>query len=151
MDSPFIYMIPITAIVGAFAMGVAVVWLGTRARQRRAQFRADVQMKLIDKFGSSAEFVKFLESPAGQQFLEQPRRQTRDRALGAITGALICTFIGLAFLGSGLVFGDPGFYIPAFILMGIGIALFISSAISWKMTKQWNGTQPPGGISSAIP
>ena len=151
MESPVIYLIPIVAIGGSFVMVVAIVWLGTRARQRRAQLRADVQMKLIDKFGSSAEFVKFLESPAGQQFLEQPRRQTRERALGAITGALVCTFIGLAFFGCALIFGDSGFYIPAFILTGIGIALFISSAISWKMTKQLNGTQPPGGISSAIP
>src|ERR1700737_243790 len=94
---PFIYMIPITAIIGSFAMVIAVVWIGTRAKQRRAELRAEVQMKLIEKFGSSAEFVKFLESPAGQQFLEQPRRQTRERAIGGITGALICPFIGLGF------------------------------------------------------
>ena len=134
-------------------MVVAVVWLGTRSKQRRAQLRADVQMKLIEKFASSAEFVKFLESPPGQQFLEQPRRQTRERAVGAITGALVCTFIGLAFLGCAWIFGDPGFYVPAFILTGIGIALFISSAISWKLTKQWGGTQqPPGsGLPSVNP
>ncbi|HEY8182586.1 MAG TPA: hypothetical protein VII32_10120 [Thermoanaerobaculia bacterium] len=100
-------------------------------------------MKLIDKFGSSAEFVKFLESSSGQQFLEQPRRMSRERTLGAITAALVCTFIGLAFLGCGLVFRDPGFYVPAFILMGIGLAFFISSAISWKLTKQWTDTTAP--------
>ncbi len=140
--------IPIVGTIVSFGTVVAIVWLVTRARQRRAQMRTDVQMKLIDKFGSSAEFVRFLESPAGQQFLEQPKRMTRDRALGAITGALICTFIGLAFLGCAFIFGDPGFYVPAFILTGIGIALFISSAISWRMTKQWNGTQQPPGISA---
>ncbi|HEY8131187.1 MAG TPA: hypothetical protein VII12_04795, partial [Thermoanaerobaculia bacterium] len=86
--------IPIVGTIVSFGTVVAIVWLVTRGKQRRAQMRADVQMKLIDKFGSSAEFVHFLESPAGQQFLEQPRRQTRERALGAITGALICTFIG---------------------------------------------------------
>src|ERR1700737_4096582 len=123
---PFIYMIPITAIIGSFAMVIAVVWLGTRAKQRRAEMRTEVQMKLIEKFGSSAEFVKFLESPAGQQFLEQPRRMSRDRALGGITAALVSTFVGLGFFGCALVFGDPGFSVPAFILTGIGIALFLS-------------------------
>jgi len=139
-SSPFIFFIPIVAIGGSFVMVIAIVWLGTRSKQRRAELRADVQMKLIEKFGSSGEFVKFLESPAGQQFLEQPKRQTRERAVGAITGALVCTFIGLAFLGCALILGDPGFYVPAFILTGIGIALFISAAISWKLVKRWEGT-----------
>jgi len=140
--------IPVIAISGSFLMVVAIVWLGTRAKQRRAELRADVQMKLIEKFGSSAEFVKFLESPAGQQFLEQPKRQTRERALGGLTGALICTFIGLAFLGCAFIYGDPGFYVPAFILTGIGIALFISAAISWRMMKQMNGTRESPATSA---
>ncbi len=142
--------IPIVAIGGSFLMVVAIVWLGTRARQCRAELRADVQMKLIEKFGSSAEFVKFLESPAGQQFLEQPKRQTRERALGGLTGALVCTFIGLAFLGCAFIFGDPGFYVPAFILTGIGIALFISFGISWRLIKRSNGSKPVG-ISTVNP
>jgi hypothetical protein len=141
-------LIPIVGMIGSFSAVVAIVWLSVRSRQRRAELRNEVQMKLIDKFGSSAEFVRFLESPAGQQFLEQPRRQTRERAMGAITGALICTFIGLAFLGCAFIFGDPGFYVPAFILTGIGLALFISTAISWRLTKQWNGTPPQPGISA---
>src|SRR4030081_1901474 len=104
MESPFIYLIPITAIGGSFVMSVAVVWIVMRAKQRRAEMRTEVQMKLIEKFGSSAEFVKFLESPAGQQFLEQPRRMSRDRAIGGITAALVCTFVGLGFFGCAVVF-----------------------------------------------
>jgi hypothetical protein len=141
-----VFWIPITAIVGSFIMVVAIVYLGSRAKERKAAYRADVQLKLIDKFGSAGEFVKFLESPAGQQFLEQPRRQTRDRALGALTGALVCTFIGLAFIGCAAAFRDPGFLVPGFILLGIGIALSIASAISWKMARPLNGTQQPPAV-----
>ena len=137
-----VFWIPITSIVGSFVMVVTIVFLGTRSKQRRAELRADVQMKLIDKFGSSAEFVKFLESPSGQQFLEQPRRNTRDRAIGGLTGALICSFIGLAFFGCGVVYRDEGFFVPAFILIGIGVALFISFAISWKLNKQVDNNRP---------
>src|SRR5438874_10188897 len=125
MEGSVLVWIPIISIIGTSATVVFIVWLVTRARQRRAELRSEVQMKLIDKFGSSAEFVKFLESPSGQQFLEQPKRQTRERALGGLTGALICTFIGLAFLGCALIYGDPGFYVPAFILTRIGIAPFL--------------------------
>jgi hypothetical protein len=137
-----VFWIPLVSIIGSFLMVVTIVFLGTRSKQRRAELRADVQMKLIDKFGSSAEFVKFLESPSGQQFLEQPRRNTRDRAIGGLTGALICTFIGLAFFGCAMVFRDEGFFVPAFILMGIGIALFISFAVSWRLNKQVDNNRP---------
>ena len=41
-----------------------------------------------------------------------------------------------------LVFRDAGWYVPAFILTGIGLAFFISTAISWRLTKQWTGTSP---------
>ena len=138
-----VFWIPIVSIVGSFVMVVTIVWLGTRAKQRRAELRADIQMKLIDKFGSSTEFVKFLESPSGQEFLEQPRRNTRERALGGLTGAMICSFIGLAFLGCAFVFRDEGFFVPAFILLGIGIALFISFTISWKMNKPVDSSARP--------
>ena len=142
METGILVWIPIISIIGTSTTVVLIVWLVTRARQRRAEMRSEVQMKLIDKFGSSAEFVKFLESPSGQQFLEQPRRASRDRTLGGITSALVCTFVGLAFLGCGFVFHDIGFFVPAFILTGIGLAFFISTAITWKLTKQWTGTSP---------
>ena len=133
---PNVMWIPIVAIGGSFAMIVAIVWFGTQASRRRSELRANVQMKLIDKFGNANEFVQFLQSPQGQQFLEQPRRNIRERAVSGLTGALICTFIGLAFTGCGFVFHDPGFFVPGFIMLGIGVALFISFAISWRMLKQ---------------
>jgi hypothetical protein len=131
-----VFWIPIVAIIGSFTMVVTIVFLGTRGKQRKAELRAEVQMKLIDKFGSSAEFVNFLQSTSGQQFLDAPRRVSRDRVLGALTGGLICGFLGLAFLALGFFMDDRGFWVPAFILGGIGCALFISAAISWKLTRQ---------------
>ena len=77
-------VVSVIGSVGSFVTFIVVVWLIVRATQRRAQMRADVQMKLIDKFGTSAEFVQFLESPAGREFLKQQRREPRDRAMAGI-------------------------------------------------------------------
>ena len=137
-----VFWIPVVSIVGSLVMVVTLVWLGTRSKQRRAELRASVQMKLIDKFGNADEFVKFLESEKGQQFLEQPRRQTREKVVGSITGALVCTFVGLAFIGCAAVFRDPGFLVPGFIVTGVGVALFIGFAVSWKLMKQAGPAQP---------
>lgn len=138
-----VFWIPVVSIVGSFTMIVSIVWFGTRSKQRRAELRADVQMKLIDKFGNADEFVKFLESEKGQQFLEQPRRQTREKVAGTITGALVCTFVGLAFCGCAIVFRDPGFLVPGFVVTGVGLALFLGTYISWRMVKQAGGSVPP--------
>jgi hypothetical protein len=135
-ESPVIYLIPIVAISGSVIMVVAIVWLGARSRQQRAQYRADVQMKLIEKFGSAPEFVKFLESPAGQQFLQEPRSRARDRVAGGVRAGIILTFLALAFFALIWWEHDEGFAVPAFILLALGMAFFVSAAISTKMVKQ---------------
>ncbi len=143
--------IPAIAIMGSFLMVVAIVWLITRSKQRGAQYRAEVQMKMIERFSSSAEFVQFLESPAGRQFLESSRRSARDRVFGAIHAGTILTFLGAAFLVLGFMQHDSGFFVPALILGGLGIGFFVSSAISLKLAKQWDGTQAqPGSDISTV-
>ena len=136
-----VFWIPIVAVGGSFVMVVAVVWIVMRARQRAAQYRAEVQMKMLDRFSSAAEFTQFLESPAGKQFLSEPRRSARDRAMGGIRGGIICLFIGAGFMVGYFAERDPGFFVPGFILAGIGIGLLVSSAISLKMAKQWDSPQ----------
>lgn len=144
-----VFMIPIIAIAGSFTMVVAIVWLITRSKQRGAQYRAEVQLKMIEKFGSGPEFVKFLESPTGRQFLHQSQRSTRERVLGGIRTGII-----LLFLGGGFFFGyfaerDPGFFIPGFIMTGLGLGFVVSSLISWKLTQKLDvAEEPPGGIST---
>ncbi|HYS55771.1 MAG TPA: hypothetical protein VER58_18580 [Thermoanaerobaculia bacterium] len=143
MESPVIFLIPIVAIGGSFAMVVAVVWLVTRAKQRAAQYRAEVQLKMIDRFGSGTEFVNFLESPAGRQFLQEPRRSARERVLGGVRAGIILLFLGCAFAFGYVAEHDPGFFIPAFILGGLGVGFLVSAAISWKLTEKWEPTQQP--------
>ena len=136
--------IPIVGMLTTFGMIVAVVWLITRARQRAAQYRAEVQLRMIDRFGSGTEFVNFLESPAGRQFLQEPRRNARERAMGGLRTGVILLFLGLAFAFGYVAEHDPGFFIPAFILGGLGIGFLVSAAISWKLTDKLDVTpQPP--------
>ena len=137
-------VISVIGTIGSFVTFIAVVWLIVRTTQRRAQLRADVQMKLIDKFGTSAEFVQFLESPAGREFLKQQRTVPRDRVMGGIRAGVILTFLGLAFLTMMFIFHDDGFSVPALLFLALGIGFFVSSALSVKLAKRWgNGlTQP---------
>ncbi|HEY4641299.1 MAG TPA: hypothetical protein VII75_08130, partial [Thermoanaerobaculia bacterium] len=62
-------LIPIICSLGFFAMVVLVVWSASNAKNRRAALQAEVQTRLIDKFSNAPEFVEFLNSDTGKQFL----------------------------------------------------------------------------------
>jgi hypothetical protein len=141
MDNALVMMIPIVSVIGSFVMIIAIVWLVTRARQRTAQYRSEVQMKMIERFGSAAEFTQFLESPTGKEFLNEPRKTARERALGGIRTGIILLFIGVGFAFAYFSEHDTGWFIPAFIMIGLGVGFLISAAVSWKMAKQWDSPQ----------
>jgi hypothetical protein len=127
-------IVSIVATLSSFATLMGVIWLIVRTRQRRNELHADVQMKLIEKFGSSAEFVHFLESQAGRDFLHQPMIDARRRVISGISGGTVLGCLGLGFLVLG--FGDDGFFVPAFILIALGAGFIVSAALSMKLMKR---------------
>ena len=127
-------VVSIFATLSSFATVIVVIWLIVRTRQRRNELRAEVQMKLIEKFGSSTEFVHFLESQAGRDFLHQPMMDARRRIISAISGGTVLGCLGIGFLFLG--FGDDGFFVPAFILIALGAGLIGSATLSMRLMKR---------------
>ena len=136
-----IYWIPVLAIGGGIAMIIVMVSMGARVKERRAQLRADVQMKLIDRFGSASEFVQFVKSPEGKEFLGDAPRMARANYIGGIRNGIILGCIGLGFLFIAILQHDDGWYIPSFILLGLGIGFFVSSFLSMKLARQMESGQ----------
>lgn len=126
--------IAIFGSLGSFTTVIVVIWLIVRTRQRRNELHAEVQMKLIEKFGSSTEFVHFLESQAGRDFLHQPMIDARRRVISGISAGTVMGCLGLGFLILG--FGDDGFFVPAFILIALGAGFIVSATLSMKLMKR---------------
>src|SRR5437764_14751958 len=88
--------------LGSFAMVGFIVWLGVHAKNRKATLQAEVQTRLIDKFSNAPEFVDFLNSDIGKQFLsgidKMPKLMARDRIVGGVSRGLILMLLGAAFL-----------------------------------------------------
>jgi len=129
--------IPIVGMLSSFSMVVLVVYFVTRARQRRVELQAEMQSKLIDRFGSGPELVGFLQSPAGKEFVvgvqTAPSVMTRERVLGGFTRSIILTALGVAFLF--LTFWeDNNFVVPAAIVLSLGIGYFIATFVSWRLS-----------------
>src|SRR6266581_3975755 len=132
MEHPFIYMIPIVLGSGFFAMIAFIVWAKAHSKAQQVRYSADVQTKLIERFGSGPEIIEFLKSPEGQQFAtgisRLPRLAARDRVVGGFTRAIFLTFLGIAFLL--LCFtemSNPGFLIAGAVLTALGLANLVSS------------------------
>ncbi len=80
---------------------IVVTVVAAFRQQANARIRAEIYNRLIDKFGTAAEFVAFMESDAGLNFIEENTVQPAA-PLGKI---LASTQIGivLTLLGRGLL------------------------------------------------
>ena len=140
MEEGFMIM-PVVISLGFFAMIVWIVWLGTNAKNRRAQAQTEVQTKLIERFGTSKEFIEFLQSPAGQRFVSGVEVSTaiyaRDRIIRGFGTGIVISLLGLGFLAIWLFDHNGGFIYPGFILLGLGLGFFASALVSLKLSQRY--------------
>jgi hypothetical protein len=138
---PVLVLIPITISIGFFLMISFIVWAKSHSRAQQARYNAEVQTKLIDRFGSGPEMIEFLKSPEGQQFAtgisKLPKLAARDRVVSGFTRAIFLTFLGIAFLLLEFTeMENPGFLIAGAILTALGLANLVSAAVSLKMSRR---------------
>ncbi|MEA2341839.1 MAG: hypothetical protein QOF63_8 [Thermoanaerobaculia bacterium] len=136
-----VFVMVVFVCLGSFAMIAFIVWLGVNAKNRKATLQAEVQTRLIDKFSNAPEFVDFLNSDIGKQFLsgidKMPQLMARDRIVGGVSRGVVMMMLGLAFLAIWIADSNIGFMFPGFILMGLGVGFFVSTLISLKMSKRF--------------
>jgi len=134
--------IPVIGMFTSTAMVVLIVYFVAKARQRRAELQAEVQTRLIDRFGSAPELIEFLQSPAGQQFVNgvqsAPALMARERIMSGFTRAIVLSMLGAAFLGLTFFYEDH-FAVPAAILFSLGIGYLIATMVSYKLSANLHG------------
>ena len=147
-------LIPIISVISSSVMIVLIVYFITRSRARRAEVQAEVQTRLIDRFGTAPELVEFLQSPAGRQFVSgvqsAPEALTRERVLSGFTRAIILSMLGLAFVVLTFFYGmDHDNPLPFFaaIFLALGIGYLLATFVSWRLSRHLHGgdvlTPPP--------
>lgn len=136
--------VPIVAIIMVFGGIVAVFWVvfSTIRRLKVARVQSEVHSKLIDKVGSSPEFLTFLDSDAGKQLvaslgIEQPSREPYSRILSSVQAGVILLFVGIALLVLGGHFANAaeGFFILGGLAVALGVGFLISAGLSYRLSK----------------
>ncbi|SRR5216684_788624 len=140
---------------GFFCMVAFIVFIVARTKSRQAELQSQVQARLVDRFSTAPEFVDFLRSQEGKQFLggveTLPKLQASDRILRGLRTAIVTTFLGLGFLGLCLSreVGNDGFLIAGGILTAIGIGNFISTFVSLRLSRAWGLMGPAASTKEA--
>ena len=136
-----VYMIPITLGLGFCAMMIAISYFNSKSKSDKARYQAEVQARLIDKFGSGPEFVQFLDSPQGRKFLGEmeaaPKARTQDRMLSGIRNATVLSFLGVAFVLLSLFTYEHGMIFPGLLLLALGLGYLASVVLTKRLSREW--------------
>jgi hypothetical protein len=135
--------VAIVSMVGFYSMVAIIITAFTRSQQRRSELQAEVQTKLIDRFGTAPELIDFLQSDAGHQFVEgfhnAPRYAAREKILSGLRRGIITTLLGAAFLAifAADIRDNRGFIYPGCIILALGLGFFLSTFVSMKLSRSW--------------
>ena len=138
---------PVLGVTTMFALGAWILrTLIVSYRQGKiARMQADLQQRLVEKFGSSQELLAFLQTEAGERFVEPLRSGEESRSpYGRILGAvqmgviLVCGGAGLLFLDGRLPFDDE----RAFLFLGtvataLGVGFLLSGGVAYWLSRNW--------------
>lgn len=145
MEAAFIVMMPL----GAFFMVGFIAWVIGRTKQERYRTESmrEVHTKMLDRLGSSDEFLRFVQSEEGRKYLSSitsPARTAASPASRIIattrTGIIIVMVsIGFGFVAAMMGFEGPGN--PPLVIGALGFFLgigFLASAFaSHRMSKSF--------------
>lgn len=142
MEDMLPFLVPILISLGLFIMIGWVVWVSAQRRQAKVRAQTELNNRLLERFGSAAEFVEFLQTEEGRRFLGSLSMENLSpvqRILRSVQTGVILSIAGLGGLLLARVSGLDG---KAFIIIGttalaLGIGFLVSAAVSYRLSKSW--------------
>lgn len=125
-----------------FAFFGGCIWfvLTTIRRYKVAKLQAEVNNKLIDKFGSSQELLAYAQTDAGRTLLNSLTAEPTapyQRIVGSLQIASILTLLGgaLLFLHWTVVEAAQIFLVFGTLILALGIGFALAGAVSYFFSK----------------
>ena len=117
----------------------AVLYIIATALRRRQ--RNQMQQHVLDKFASAKDFADFVQSPAGQKYVESfadTTTSSQGAILNSVRVGVVLLFIGIGFALTNL--GHEHNFLPLRIgtlFVAVGLGFLISAAISFWLVKKF--------------
>jgi hypothetical protein len=148
---PMIVGISFIYMIGAVVSGV----LESRQRALAIRSRTDLLNRILDKFGSSRDFIELSEAPGGKRLLEALGSEPNGvgaKILTAVQRGVVLTVVGIGVLLLSLTITENAveefIRICGVVLFALGIGYLGSSALSYRMARSI-GLLAPHGESPA--
>jgi hypothetical protein len=127
-----------------FSLVGFIVWttLNTIRRFSTQKLQAQIQTKLLDKFGSGQELLAYVQSEGGKRLLESltvEQRTPYGRILGAAQAGTILLLLGVAllFLRGRVTGGEEGLLVAGTVVFSLGLGFAVSAAVSYFLSKSF--------------
>ncbi len=136
-------MIPIVIVPVIFGVIGWIAWSAFNAirRFKIAKLQAEVQTRLLDRFGSSQDLLAYAQTEAGRHFLDSlsvERSSAYGRIIGAIQTGIILLFFGLAlFLLRNRVYAWEVFLVFGTLMIALGVGFALSGIVSYYLSKHF--------------
>jgi hypothetical protein len=130
----------VALILGQMAFVAFVLWLASAFVRERTRQRAELQARMIDRFGSAQELVAFLATEAGRglgrSLLGHRDGQTRQILLAVQLGiVLMATSAGLA--AAARLLADRDLFAWALACAPAGAGMLMAAAVSRRLSRRW--------------
>lgn len=140
----------VVIILGQMFFTAFLLFLVAGFVRDRARRRSELQMRLLDRFGSAPELLAYLESDEGQKLREAltGRRFLAVRQiLGAIQLGIVLVALGGGLLVAAVRVGDSDLMVAAAVCAAVGLGLLVAALVSKRLSVRWNvwTENPPAG------
>lgn len=121
-----------------------VLWtiFSTIRRYKIARLQADIQSKLVDKFGTTQDLIAYTGTETGREFLRSlslDERSPYDRIIAAVQAGIVSFFLGVAllFLRSRISGGEQVLLVFGTIFSTLGIGFVLAAGASYSLSKSF--------------
>lgn len=131
-------LISISAIVGFFTAVILVVWFAAQTIQHRSNVRSMRMNKLLDKFGTAEEFLKFAESEGGAEVIRGISGGEQDEGpqiMKSVRRGVISAALGIGGIFVGGIMNEEGFAALGVLALALGIGFLVSAYIVRRFEK----------------
>lgn len=109
---------------------------------KKVRYKSQFHHKLVDRFGSVNELSDFLQTDAGDRFLNSltiDGLAPKEKLLGSVTKGIVLIFLGgaLTILANIFVKEAEFFYLFGIIAIALGIGFLVSMVIAFHLSKKW--------------
>jgi hypothetical protein len=128
-------------IVGQMFFMAFLLFLVAGFVRDRAWRRSELQMRLMDRFGSAPELLAYLESEDGQRLRDAitgRRVQAPRQVLAAIQLALVLMALGGGLFWASVRTRDGDLFTAAAVSIAVGAGLLLSAVVSKRLLVRWN-------------